>query len=67
MTSGVHSMCGIASMVPQTVPNQIWDVFSCQNELCIKLPPHGLDLSLVYPTNFTVLLSTHSAAKQKKY
>lgn len=67
MTSGVHDMCGIASVVPQTVPNQIWDVFCCQNELCMKLPPHSLDLNLLYQTNFTVLLSTHSAAKQKQW
>lgn len=30
MTSGVHNLCGIASMVPQTVPNQIWDVFAAK-------------------------------------
>lgn len=53
MTFGVHSMCGIASVVPQTVPNQIWDVFRCQNELCMKLPPHSLNLNPVYQTNFT--------------
>lgn len=39
MTSGAHNMCGVASVAPQTVPNQICDVFYCQNELCMKLPP----------------------------
>lgn len=53
MTSGVHDMCGIASMVPQTVPNQVWDVFRCQNKLCMKLPPHGLNLNRVYQSDFT--------------
>jgi len=27
MTSGVHNVCGIASVGPQIVPDQIWDVF----------------------------------------
>lgn len=36
MTSGVHNMCGIASVVPQTVPNQIWDVFAAKMNRCEK-------------------------------
>ncbi len=58
----VSTMCGIASVVPQTVPNQIWDVFRCQNELCMKLPPLGLNSNPVYETDFSVLQSTHSTA-----
>lgn len=63
MTSGVHDMCGITSVVPQMVPNQIWDVFSCQNELCMKLPPHTLNLRLARHTNFTLSLLARSGRK----
>lgn len=58
MTSGVHDMCGAASVVPQTVPNQICCVFVLffffskfffitAKENCVEKSSHCFKLGLV--------------------
>lgn len=46
MTSGVHDMCGVASVVPQTVPNQIYCFFFLSfftaKENCVEKMSHSV-------------------------
>lgn len=63
MTSGAHNMSRIASMVPQMVPDQIWDVFLLPILILCETSPTCDKLWAALP----VYRFTHSAAKNKPH